>query len=158
MKSAEQSVRTALTTMPVILEALRTDAGAELSPQAGVDDLDDLVARVCAAGLPVELSITGERRPLDPAVESTAYRVVQEALTNTIKHAGPARASVQLRFTSNRLEVEVNDDGYGLAATRHNAGGFGLIGMRERIEAAGGAFSVESNRGEGTTIAVSVPA
>jgi signal transduction histidine kinase len=157
MKSAEQSVRTALTTMPVILEALRADTGAELAPQAGLDDLGDLVARVAAAGLPVELSITGDRRPLDPAVESTAYRIVQEALTNTIKHAGPTHASVQLRFASNRLDVEVNDDGYGLAATRKDGGGFGLIGMRERIDLLGGQLVAAAGEGGGFTVRATLP-
>jgi signal transduction histidine kinase len=158
MASAEDAVRVALTTMPVILEALRADdATVDLAPQPTLGDLDQLAARVAETGLPVELRVDGERRPLNPAVELTAYRVVQEALTNTMKHAGAARSAVHLRFTTDRLEIEVTDDGSGASTPNGDGTGLGLIGMRERVELLGGTLATGPRDGGGFAVRAVLP-
>jgi signal transduction histidine kinase len=112
---------------------------AELAPQRGLDSLEDLAAEVTRAGVPVELSVQGERQPLPRIVELSAYRIVQESLTNTLKHAGAARARVIVRYDPDELVVRVTDSGIAddRAArgegTEEDGGGQGLIGMRERI-------------------------
>jgi signal transduction histidine kinase len=156
MTHIEASVRSALTTMPVILQALRSDAVDELAPTYGVADIDDLVTRVTEAGLPTELSVVGRRRALPPAVEATAYRVVQEALTNTMKHAGRVRATVGLSFASDHLSIEVSDDGDGPASTSNGAG-FGLAGMRERVDLLGGVLVSGPREGGGFTVSATIP-
>jgi signal transduction histidine kinase len=96
------------------------------------------VAQVRGAGLPIELTIEGEPPPLAPGVQLAAYRIVQEALTNTLKHAGSARACVTVQFANGHLEVEVTDDGAGPRSTTSR--GHGLVGMRERVALYGGAL------------------
>jgi signal transduction histidine kinase len=120
------------------------DGSAPLEPQPTTADLDALVARARAAGMPVEHRVEGERGELPAGAEVAVYRIVQEALTNAFKHAGPgARASVTLRWTPGRLEVEVRDDG-GRAPGPVSlpSGGHGLVGMRERVGLYGGAVDV----------------
>jgi signal transduction histidine kinase len=106
---------------------------------SGLGQLDSLVARARAAGLPVTVSVTGERRPLPPEVDQAAYRIVQEALTNVSRHAGQACASVHLHYTPEAFSVQVDDDGLGSSTgTRPSGPGLGLAGMRERVSALGG--------------------
>jgi signal transduction histidine kinase len=112
-------------------------------PMPGLERLGELLEQVRAAGLPVELSITGDRRPLDAGVELSAYRIVQEALTNALKHARGAHARVELRYEAGALVITVLDEG---ATGRHDlgetaSGGRGLIGMRERAALYGGELS-----------------
>jgi signal transduction histidine kinase len=120
-----------------------TDPTDGLAPMPSMDRLGELLEHVRAAGMPVELAVTGDPRPLDPGVELSAYRIIQEALTNSLKHARGARARVDVRYEPAALEVEVQDDG-GQAARDGNraavpAGtGHGLIGMRERAALFGG--------------------
>lgn len=103
----------------------------ELTPQPGLDQLESLVGRVRDTGLPVDLTVTGPPRPLPPGLELAAYRVVQEALTNTVKHASGARAAVTVDYGPDRLRVEVTDTG---GHSRGAVGsGRGLIGLRERL-------------------------
>jgi signal transduction histidine kinase len=116
------------------LSVLRTPDDCDGS---GLGHLDGLVARARAAGLPVTVTVTGARRPLPADVDQAAYRIVQEALTNVGRHAGGARASVQLRYAPDALMVQVDDDGDGSAAQPAGSG-LGLIGMRERVSALGG--------------------
>ncbi|MFJ9575820.1 sensor histidine kinase [Streptomyces sp. NPDC101191] len=107
------------------------DAAVELAPQPGLNQLETLVGRVRDSGLPVDLTVTGPPRPLPPGLELAAYRVVQEALTNTVKHASGATAAVTVEYGPERLRVEVTDTG-----GRPGAGagsGRGLIGLRERL-------------------------
>ncbi|MFG2658659.1 sensor histidine kinase [Streptomyces sp. NPDC048425] len=109
------------------------DAAAELAPQPGLDQMETLVGRVRDTGLPVDLTVTGPTRPLPPGLELAAYRVVQEALTNTVKHASGATAAVTIEYGPEQLRVEVTDAGGHPDASAHAGSGRGLIGLRERL-------------------------
>ncbi|WJV50734.1 sensor histidine kinase [Streptomyces flavofungini] len=109
------------------------DVAAELAPQPGLGQLETLVGRVRDTGLPVELTVTGPPRPLPPGLELAAYRVVQEALTNTVKHASGATAAVTVEYRPERLRVEVTDAGGRPCADAAAGSGRGLIGLRERL-------------------------
>jgi signal transduction histidine kinase len=118
------------------------DEELALAPQPSLSRIDDLVASLRATGLPVELHIEGDPVDLPPGVDVSAYRIVQEALTNALKHAGPACARVTLRYSSADLELEITDDGRG---NGHGGGtGHGLAGIRERVAVYGG--ELESGR------------
>src|SRR4051795_3500819 len=130
-------------------------AGAALAPQPGVGRLDALLEQVRAAGLPVELTVEGEPRRLPPGIDRSAYRIVQEGLTNTLKHAGPAHASVRVRYGDQDLELEVLDDGYGPRAG--GVGGFGLVGMRERAALYGGVPAARERPGGGYALSPRLP-
>ena len=137
LHAIEASGRSALAEMRRLLGVVRDD-GAYYTPQPGLDRLDELVAQVRAAGLAVGISVEGAPRPLPAGVDLSAYRVVQEALTNTLKHADATRADVAVRYRDEALDVEVRDDG---EATGNGDGlGHGLIGMRERVTAFGGSL------------------
>jgi signal transduction histidine kinase len=110
----------------------------DMAPQPGLAELPDLVSQVAQANLALELCVEGEQRPLPRTVEVSAYRIVQEALTNTVKHAGANSARVRVRFGSDMLELEVVDDGRGDGRPKGKLGGHGLIGMRERVSLHGG--------------------
>lgn len=131
--------RQALTEMRRLLGLLRSGAaGAELAPQPGLDQLRELIEQVRGAGMSVSLTLDGAPRPLPDGAELAAYRVVQESLTNTRKHAGlAAAAAVLLSYTADGLTVQVSDDGQGIATDGHGPG-HGLDGMRERIGMYGG--------------------
>jgi signal transduction histidine kinase len=135
LEAVEQAGRTALAEMRRMLEVLRAeDAG--LGPQPGLADLERLAAQVREVGLPVELTIVGMDLPLPAGMDLAAYRLVQEALTNTVKHAGKATARVTVRHEPEALDIEVTDDGRGAAApllAGAAEGGHGQIGMRERV-------------------------
>ena len=135
LQAIEATGRSALAELRRLLGVVRAD-GAEYTPQPGLDGLDELVAQVRAAGLAVAISVEGAPRPLPAGIDLSAYRVVQEALTNTLKHADASRADVALRYGEDTFDVEVRDDGTG----NGNGGGSGsgLIGMRERVVAFGG--------------------
>ncbi|MEU8526935.1 histidine kinase [Streptomyces sp. NPDC048629] len=109
------------------------DDDAELAPQPGLDELDTLVARVRDAGLPVDLTVTGPPREIPPGIELAAYRVVQEALTNTVKHASGATARVTVEYRPELLRVEVTDTGGHAGPGAATGNGRGLIGLRERL-------------------------
>jgi signal transduction histidine kinase len=143
--SIETTGRQALTEMRRLLGILRrTDAELALAPQPSLGHLDALIEQVREAGLPVELRIEGEAEPLPPGVDLSAYRIVQEALTNTLKHAGPSHAQVVIHYRADELELEITDDGTGNG--KGGGAGQGLIGMRERVTLYGGVF--ESGRRE----------
>ena len=126
--------RDAVVELRRLLMLLRSDDdSAPLALRPGIAGLDTLLAHVRDAGLPVELSVEGTPEPLPTAIDLSAYRIVQEGLTNTLKHAGPAHAQVTLRYVDQALELEVLDDGDGCGAPDPQAArGFGLAGMRER--------------------------
>jgi signal transduction histidine kinase len=126
---------------------LREEESDPLAPQPGLRDLPTLVSQVCDAGLPVELHVDGERRELPVGLELSAYRIVQEALTNALKHAGDTHATVRVRYGEDAIELEVVDDGRE-ATSPERAGGHGLVGMRERVALYGGRFEAR-RRAEG---------
>jgi signal transduction histidine kinase len=160
LTSVEQTGRQALDEMRRLLGVLRTDdeATEARAPQPSVADLDSLVANVRDAGLPVELVVEGVPRPLASGVDMSAYRIVQEALTNSLKHAGPARAHVRVRYGDHDLCVEVVDDGRGGAADPTvNGGGNGLVGMRERVALYGGELRAGPRAGGGYLVSARLP-
>jgi signal transduction histidine kinase len=137
LRAIEATGRGALAELRRLLGAVH-DGETEYAPQPGLDRLDALVAQVRAAGLAVSFSVVGEPRQLSAGVDLSAYRIVQEALTNTLKHANASRAEVSLRYEDEAVDVEVRDDGTGGG---NGAGaGRGLIGMRERVAAFGGSL------------------
>src|SRR5215468_9881880 len=128
---------------------------------SGLSQLDSLVARARAAGLPVTVTVTGAERPLPPEVDQAAYRIVQEALTNVSRHAGHARASVHLHYTPEALSIQVDDDGNGTVTstgTRPSGPGLGLAGMRERVSALGGRIQAGPQDGGGFRVRAELPA
>ncbi len=151
----EGTGRQALTEMRRLVGMLRTDEESPaLAPQPGLGRLNALVAQVAEAGLPVELEIEGEAAELPPGIDISAYRIVQEALTNALKHAGPATARVAIRYRPEELELEVVDTGTGRTET---GGGYGLVGMHERVSLYGGEIEAASGDEGGFTIRARLP-
>jgi signal transduction histidine kinase len=149
--------RAALVELRRLLGVLRApDEPASREPQPGVAQLEPLVESVRRAGLPVEVRVEGDGRPLPPGVDLSAYRIVQEALTNSVKHAGPARASVLLRYGERELELEVVDDGRGPRAAAAPPG-HGLAGMRERTALLGGELDAGPAPGGGFAVRARLP-
>jgi signal transduction histidine kinase len=156
LETVEGIGRNALTEMRRLVGMLRTDDETPLAPQPGLDDLPTLVGQVREAGLPVELRVEGEPRTLPVGLELSAFRIVQEALTNALKHAGDAHASVVVRYRDDSLELEVVDDGVG-GAHEVASGGHGLVGMRERVALYGGRFEAGRRAAGGFTVRVLLP-
>jgi len=155
VRAVQETGRQALVEMKRLVGMLREeDDEIGLAPQPGLADLDRLVAQVREAGLPVEVRIEGEPRPLPLGVDLSAYRVVQEALTNALKHAGRATATVTLRYGAADVTIEVADDGPG--APKKGAG-HGLIGMRERIGVFGGTFAAGPRDTGGFAVSARLP-
>lgn len=154
----EETSRTTLRELRRLLDVLRTDAepAAELSPQPGLAGIESLVEQVREAGLPVSLRIDGTPGPLDPGVALTIFRIVQEALTNTLKHAGSATAQVRLSFGVYWLVVEVSDTGRG-PAPQPGRFGHGLVGMRERVALYGGTLRTGPRPGGGYRVYAKIP-
>ncbi|MGK5638304.1 sensor histidine kinase [Streptomyces sp. URMC 126] len=160
--------RQALAEMRRLLGVLRTEDGSapagEYVPQPDVEQIEELVEQVRGAGLPVDYRVEGSARPLPSGVELTAYRIVQEALTNTRKHGGPdAGASVRLTYFDDGLGLLVEDDGRGAQHELYESGGVdgmghGLIGMRERVGMVGGTLDAGPRPGGGFRISVLLPA
>jgi len=141
------------------LSVLRSEEDGDRS---NLGQLDNLVARARAAGLPVTLTVTGPPRPLPPDVDQAAYRIVQEALTNVSRHAAHAAASVHLHYTPEALAIQVDNDGVGTGAstgTRSPSGpGLGLVGMRERVSALGGQLRAGPQDDGGFRVRAELPA
>lgn len=166
LSTIEEVGRTALSEMRRIVGVLRTDrdaepTGRELAPQPGVHDIGSLVDQVRETGLSVQLWIEGQLRALSPGVDLAAFRLVQEALTNTLKHAGPqARAWVRLRYDERQLTVEIEDNGRGIAAALSANGdnpGHGLVGMYERVALYGGELRIGPRSGGGFEVRARFP-
>jgi signal transduction histidine kinase len=152
--SAEQS----LSELRRILALLRSpDHDADPHPQPSLAELDVLVADYCATGLPVRLEVTGEQRPLSGGVELSVYRIVQEALTNALKHSNPTRVTVTLSFRDSRLEVEIIDDAARQPERSDAATGHGIVGMRERVVMLGGELETGWRVGGGYRVAAWLP-
>ena len=150
----------ALTELRRLLSVLRTDPDGPLTPQPGLDGLSELVQRCREAGLAVVLEVAGTPRPLPPGVDLSAYRIAQEALTNTLKHAGPARATVRVRYDAEAVEVQVHDERLPDLAGSSSAGsrgGNGLVGMRERVQLLGGTLTAGPVEG-GWSVSARLPA
>ncbi|WP_259461117.1 MULTISPECIES: sensor histidine kinase [unclassified Microbacterium] len=152
--------RGALADMRRMLGVLREDEPGSDAPQPGIDQLDALVAESRTAGLPVALSVSGNRASLSEGLGLTVYRLVQEALTNSRKHAGPhvTRVDVRLEYRDDEVEVRITDDGHGqaedLEAVTH---GHGLLGMRERVAAHHGTLRVGPREGGGFEVVAVLP-
>jgi signal transduction histidine kinase len=156
LEAIERTGREALIEMHRLLEVVRAeDEQLALAPQPGLAGLERLAEQVRAAGLPVDVRIDGEPRELPPGVDISAFRIVQESLTNALKHAGPAQAQVRLRYDARGLEIEVSDDGAGPDAA--NGGGHGLAGMRERGAVYGGELTAGARPGGGFSVRARLP-
>ncbi len=174
VESIERTGREALDEMRQLLGVLR--GGAELEsdgeeaegeeagygPQPGLERVEELVAQVRSAGVPAELRLEGTPRPLGPAMELSAFRIVQEALTNVLKHAGAAHAEVLVRYGDREVELTISDDGRGAAAALGAEGGapgsgHGLVGMRERVALFDGELSAGPRPGGGYRVRARLP-
>ncbi len=154
----ERAGREALAEMRRLLGVL--DGGADphaLAPQPGIADVADLVSRACGAGLATTLDVQGPSTSLPPALDLCAFRIVQEALTNAMKHAGPAHASVRVRWTEQRLELAVDDDGRGQANGHLPEGGHGIAGMTERAALHGGSVNAGRRSEGGFSVRATLP-
>ena len=153
----EQTSRTTLRELRRLLFLLRveSDADTQLSPQPGLEGIRTLIDQVCEAGLPASLRVEGEQLDLDPGVALTAYRIVQEALTNTLKHAGQATAEVRMTFGPQLLTIEVFDTGTGPKGA--DSPGHGLLGMRERVAVYGGTLRTGPRPGGGFRVYAKIP-
>jgi len=156
LSTIEQIGRGALTEMRRLVGMLRADELEPLAPQPCLADIPTLVTQIREAGLPVDLQIDGEARELPVGIELSAYRIVQEALTNALKHAGDAHASVRIRYGADSLELEILDDGPGGPA-RAGGGGHGLVGMRERVALYGGRLDAGRSAAGGFTVHALLP-
>jgi len=155
--SVEQIGRQALTEMRRMLGGMRTgeDQPAALAPQPGLQHLDRLIAQVEEAGLPVTLHVEGERPDLSPGVDLSAYRIIQEGLTNALKHAKGAHADVVIRYGDGSVQLEIADDGIGIS--NGTPGGHGLVGMRERVAVYGGTLEAGPRDGGGFVLRAELP-
>lgn len=156
LNAIENTSREAVTELHRLLGFLRREEEDGLAPQPSLQQIDALLTQMRDAGLPVTLSIDGEPRPLPPGIDLSAFRIVQEALTNTLKHAGPARANVAIRYADRALEIEVSDDGIG-APNGSLLAGNGMVGMRERVNLLGGRFDASPLPGAGFRVQASLP-
>jgi signal transduction histidine kinase len=158
LEKIENSARQALEETSRLLDVLRDpDEEASLAPQPGTGELDELAASVRAAGLPVNLVIDGDLAALPAMVDVSVYRIVQEALTNVLKHAGPARAEVTIGCEQDTVTIEVTDNGTGPPGNRSPGGGHGLAGMRERAAAFGGELAAGPRPGGGFAVRARLP-
>jgi signal transduction histidine kinase len=159
MATVADTGRGALTEMRRLLGVLRpTATSRDLAPQPGVHEIPELVANVRSAGLPVNLVVDGHATELPAGMELAAYRIVQEALTNTLKHSGPgATAKVALHYTDDQLTVHVADDGAGIRQPGNDASGQGLAGMRERASMYGGTLVIGRDLAGGFAVTAQFP-
>ena len=155
IEQVERTGRDGLVEMRRLIGVLTSDGAGDRAPQPGLGALDELVATMRSTGLAVEVVRAGEERPLAAGPDLTAYRVIQEALTNVLKHAGPAHARVTLGYEDARLVIEVEDDGIGPSA--NDDPGHGLVGMRERIGLYGGVLETGVRRGGGFAVHAEIP-
>ena len=156
LKNVEQAGRVALAEMRRMLDAMRNDDDElELAPQPGLDNVSQLVEDVRAAGLDVQLEVKGEPVPLPPGLDLSAYRILQEGLTNALKHAQAQHARVRVDYTPGQIRLEVRDDGRGPTAS--DGMGHGLVGLRERVKIYGGEMTAGASEGGGFTLCARLP-
>jgi len=154
IRAIDDSARSALADLRRVLGILHHDE-PEYEPQAGLERLDSLIESVRATGLTVSLELAGAQRPLPPSVAMSAYRIVQEALTNSLKHAGAEHVRIRISY-GEALEVDVRDDGCGVV-NGAAAPGRGLIGMRERVALLGGTLETGPNPAGGYRVKADIP-
>ncbi|HXN90974.1 MAG TPA: sensor histidine kinase [Candidatus Sulfotelmatobacter sp.] len=158
LEMIERTGRQALVELRRMLGVLRrTDDTLLLAPQPRLSDLDSLIEQVREAGLPVAFHVEGSRVPVPAGVELSAYRIVQETLTNTLKHGGRAHAEVTLRYLGDHLELVVVDDGRGSAEGMRPNDGHGLVGMRERVSMLGGSLHAGPRESGGFLVTATLP-
>jgi signal transduction histidine kinase len=155
LKDVEKAGRGALAEMRHLLSAMQDGQDVELAPQPGLDNLDSLVEQVGRAGLAVRLEVEGEAVPLPRAVDLSAYRIVQEGLTNSLKHAKASHADVTVRYKAKDVELEVRDDGIGTSSS--DGLGHGLVGIHERVKIYGGEMSAGAGTEGGFVLTASLP-
>jgi signal transduction histidine kinase len=156
LRDVERAGRTALTEMRRLLGALRRDGeDVELAPHPGLDSLDSLLEEVGRAGLPARLHVDGDSFPLPRAIDLSAYRIVQEGLTNAVKHARASRADVTVRYRPRELQIEVRDDGEG--GSTSDVLGHGLVGVRERVKIYGGEMTARADPESGFVLRARLP-
>jgi signal transduction histidine kinase len=155
LTDVEKAGRAALAEMRLLLGAMHDGEDVELAPQPGLDNLDALVDRVGRAGLPVRLQVEGDAVPLSRVVDLSAYRIVQEGLTNSLKHAKANHADVTVRYGAEDLELEVRDDGVG--APSSDGLGHGLVGIQERVKIYGGEMSAGPSHEGGFVLNARLP-
>jgi signal transduction histidine kinase len=153
----ERTGREALAEMRALLGVLHADEHPEYAPQPTLAELDGLVERARSAGVPVEVTVEGARRELPVGLDLAAYRVVQEALTNVVKHAGGAPTEVSVHYRADAVEVRIADRGNGSVTARLGGGGHGLVGMRERVRVYGGELHAGRRRGGGFEVRALLP-
>jgi signal transduction histidine kinase len=158
LSSVEQTGREALAEMRRMLDVLRVeDESAALAPQPSINEMGALIDLAREAGLQVDFEVEGERRRVSSGVDLSAFRIVQEALSNTIKHADAANARVRLRFGEDEVEVDVIDDGHGVRPRDDNGKGHGLVGMRERVAMLGGRLEAGYRANGGFEVRATLP-
>jgi signal transduction histidine kinase len=163
ISAAGDAGRQALAEMRRLLDVLRvehdtdSDTDSDHRPQPGLSDLDRLVDRTRKAGLPVDVVVTGRARPLPPGPDLCAYRVAQESLTNILKHAGPARARIQIDYGEETLTLSVSDNGAASAPGPPSPDSHGIRGMRERAELYGGVLTAGPREGRGFAVVLRLP-
>jgi signal transduction histidine kinase len=156
LTGVEQAGRAALAEMRHLLDAMREDGErAELGPQPGLDRLDALLQDVGRAGLPVRLHVDGNPPDLPRGIDISAYRIIQEGLTNALKHAHATHAEVALEYASDQLRIEVSDNGHGAAGS--DGRGHGLIGIHERVKLYNGEMTTATANGGGFTLTACLP-
>ncbi|TMF07215.1 MAG: sensor histidine kinase [Chloroflexi bacterium] len=155
LQSIEQGARETLSELNKLLGVLRKPGAPELVPQPTLDDIDALLKPARDAGLAATVKVSGERRPLPAAVDLSAYRIVQEAITNVLKHANANRVEVLIDYAPAALQLTIRDNGSGPAAAPGT--GHGLVGMRERVELFGGEVSTGSSSLGGFTVRARLP-
>jgi signal transduction histidine kinase len=153
----ERTGRDALSEMRALLGVLHAEEHSEYAPQPTLRELDALVERARSAGVPVEVTVEGERRELPAGLDLAAYRVVQEALTNVVKHAGGAPTEVSVHYRADAVEVRIADRGNGSLSAPLGSSGHGLVGMRERVRMYGGELQAGRRRGGGFEVQVLLP-
>ena len=157
LAAVEATAREALAEMRRLFGVLRADGeSASLAPQPGLSELGRLVEQASTGDLAAVLRVEGDPVGLSPGLDLAAYRIAQEGLTNALRHSGARHATVTLRWSPSRLDVEVEDDGRGVAAAAPS-GGHGLVGVRERVALYGGTVRLEAAPGGGTRLAATLP-
>ena len=158
LAAVETTAREALAEMRRLVGVLRSDEeAASLSPQPGLHELDRLCEQVRASGLAVDVRVEGRPYALPAGLDLTAYRIVQEGLTNALRHSGARRVTVRVRYDAGGVDIAVDDDGRGFDPASVISQGHGLVGVRERVELYDGTFHVLPSEPRGTRLVASLP-